>query len=289
LDIAERGQAVRESGQPGRHERNKWGEPPSSPVRNGANWFTGDMEDYGDSTYGDRIAGIYDELYEELFDKDEVLDVLVPLAGEGPALELAIGTGRIALPLAAHGIEVHGIDASEAMIAKLRSKPGGEAVPVILGDFADVGVDRDYPLIYLVFNTLFALQTQEDQLRCFANVARRLTPGGAFVVEAFFPDVARYDRGQRLHASRVEVDRLSLEVTVHDPVEQSIVSQQVILTQEGTALYPVALRYAWPSEMDLMAKLAGLDLQSRWGGWRGERVDPRTHKVVSIYAKPGND
>src|SRR5687768_4830412 len=129
------------------------------------------MDDYGDSTYGDRIAGIYDELYEELFDKDEVVDVLARLAGEGPALELAIGTGRIALPLAARGIAVHGIDASEAMIEKLRSKPGGDAIPVTIGDFADVGVDDDYPLVYVVFNTLFALLTQEDQVRCFANVA----------------------------------------------------------------------------------------------------------------------
>jgi SAM-dependent methyltransferase len=246
------------------------------------------MDEYRDSTYGDRIAGIYDELYEELFDKDEVVDVLAPLAGDGPALELAIGTGRIALPLAARGISVHGIDTSEAMVAKLRLKPGGDAIPVTMGDFADVGVDRDYPLVYVVFNTLFALRTQEDQVRCFANVARRLTPGGAFVVEAFFPDVARYDRGQRVHASSVQVDRLSLEASVHDPVKQTVQSQQVIFTQEGTALYPVALRYAWPSEMDLMAKLAGLDLQSRWGGWRGERVDPRTQKVVSIYTKPGS-
>ena len=250
-------------------------------------WFTADMDEYRDSTYGDRIAGIYDELYEELFDKDEVLDVLAGLAGDGPALELAIGTGRIALPLAARGIAVHGIDASEEMIAKLRSKPGGGAIPVTVGDFADVEVDRDYPLVYIVFNTLFALLTQEDQVRCFANVARRLSPGGAFVVEAFFPDVARYDRGQRVHASSVQVDRLTLETSVHDPVEQKVLSQQVILTQEGTALYPVALRYAWPSEMDLMARLAGLDLRSRWGGWKGERVDPRTHKVVSIYTKPG--
>lgn len=245
-------------------------------------------DEYDDSTYGDRLAGIYDELYEDLFDdKDELVGVLARLAGDGLALELAIGTGRIALPLAARGIPVHGIDASEAMIAKLRSKPGGEAIPVTMGDFADVGVDRDYSLVYLVFNTFFALLTQEDQVRCFANVARRLTPGGAFVVEACFPDVARYDRGQRVHASRVQVDRLALETSVHDPVEQTVLSQQVILTQEGTALYPVAIRYAWPSEMDLMAKLAGLDLRSRWGGWRGERVDPRTQKVVSIYTKPG--
>ena len=246
------------------------------------------MEEYDEATYGDRIAEIYDELYDDLFDKDEVIDVLVRLAGAGPALELAIGTGRIALPLAARGIEVHGIDSSEAMVAKLRSKPGGDSIPVTMGDFADVHVERDYSLVYLVFNTLFALPTQEDQVRCFANVAGRLIPGGAFVVEAFFPDVARFDRGQRVHASRVQVDRVSLEASVHDPVEQTVLTQQMILMQQGTALYPVAIRYAWPSEMDLMARLAGLRLRSRWGGWKGELVDPRSQKVVSIFEKPND-
>ncbi len=255
---------------------------PSGGFRGGS---LGGMEEYDEATYGDRIAEIYDELYDDFFDKDEVIDVLARLAGAGPALELAIGTGRIALPLAARGTEVHGIDSSEAMVAKLRSKPGGGAIPVTMGDFADVHVERAYPLVYLVFNTLFALPTQEDQVRCFANVAGRLTPGGAFVVEAFFPDVARFDRGQRVHASRVQSDRVLLEASVHDPVEQTVLTQQMILTQQGTALYPVALRYAWPSEMDLMAKLAGMELRERYGSWNRDHFTSESKSHISVYGR----
>ena len=245
------------------------------------------MEGYDESTYGDRIAEVYDEMYEELFDRDEVVDVLAGLAGKGRALELAIGTGRIALPLAERGVEVHGIDASEAMVAKLRTKPDGDGVPVTMGDFADVAVEGPFALVYLVFNTLFALETQEDTVRCFANVARVLGPGGTFVVEAFFPDVARFDRGQRVHANRVQVDKVTFDVSVHDPVGQTVLTQHVVIGQEKTSLYPVALRYVWPSEMDLMARLAGMRLRSRWGGWKGQPVNVQTQKVVSIYEVPG--
>jgi SAM-dependent methyltransferase len=245
------------------------------------------VKDYDASTYGERIAEVYDDMYEDLFDRDEVVDVLADLAGGGRALELAIGTGRIALPLAARGVEVHGIDASEAMVAKLRLKPGGDSIPVTMGDFAEVAVDGPFPLVYLVFNTLYALETQEEQVRCFANVARVLEPGGCFVVEAFFPDVARFDRGQRVHATRVQVDRVSLDVSVHDPVAQTVLTQHVVIGGDRTFLYPVSLRYVWPPEMDLMARLAGLRLRSRWGGWKGEPFDGQTQKVVSIYELPG--
>lgn len=245
------------------------------------------MKGYDASTYGERIAEVYDEMYEDLFDRDEVVDVLADLAGGGRALELAIGTGRIALPLAARGVEVHGIDASEAMVAKLRSKPGGDAIPVTIGDFAEAGVAGTFSLVYLVFNTLYALETQDDQVRCFANVARVLEPGGCFVVEAFFPDVARFDRGQRVHATRVQVDKVTLDVSVHDPVAQTVLTQHVVIGQERTFLYPVALRYVWPPEMDLMARLAGLRLRSRWGSWKGQPFSGQTQKVVSIYELPG--
>ncbi|MDQ3914338.1 MAG: class I SAM-dependent methyltransferase [Actinomycetota bacterium] len=247
------------------------------------------MEGYDPSTYGDRIADVYDDMYEDLFDRDEVVDVLAELAGGGRALELAIGTGRIALPLAATGVEVHGIDASQAMVAKLRSKPGGEAIPVTIGDFAEVAVDGTFALVYLVFNTLFALETQEEQVECFANVARALDPGGCFVVEAFFPDVARFDRGQRVDATRVQVDRVSLDVSRHDPVAQTVLTQHVVIGQERTSLYPVFLRYVWPPEMDLMARLAGLRLRSRWGGWKREPFTAPAQKVVSVYELPEKD
>src|SRR2546423_1547244 len=156
------------------------------------------MEGYGPATYGDRIADTYDELYEETLDTDCAVEALAALAGGGPVLELAIGTGRLALPLAERGLEVHGVDVSERMVAKLREKPGGEAIPVTMGDFADVPVEGAYRLVFVAFNTLFGLLTQEDQLRCFANVAKHLTDDGAFVVAAFFPHRARFDRAATL-------------------------------------------------------------------------------------------
>ena len=152
------------------------------------------MEGYDAATYGDRIADVYDDWYGDaaFLETEAAVASLAELAGAGPALELAIGTGRIAVPLTARGIEVHGIDASEAMVAKLHEKPGGEGIPVTIGDFTDVGVDGRYPLVYLVFNTLFALPSQDDQVRCFQNVAARLADGGAFVIEAFVPEPEKY-------------------------------------------------------------------------------------------------
>lgn len=244
------------------------------------------MEGYDPSTYGDAIAPIYDKLYEELFDVEGTVDLLAELAGPGPALELAIGTGRIALPLQQRGIEVHGIDISEGMVAKLRAKPGGGDVPVTMGDFADVPVEGAYPLVYLVFNTLFALETQEDQIRCFRNVAEHLTPGGSFVVEAFWPDLARFDRQQRIGVDSVSRTAVTLEATRHDPVNQRSESMHVILKESGIELYPVVVRYAFPAELDLMARLAGLRLKDRFGDWRKGPFTSESRNHISIYEKP---
>lgn len=244
------------------------------------------MEGYEPATYGDRIADIYDDLYQEMFDVEGAVELLAGLAGPGPALELAIGTGRIALPLAERGVEVHGIDISEAMVAKLRAKPGGAEIPVEMGDFADVPVEGEFTLVYLVFNTLFALTTQEDQIRCFANVAEHLRPGGTFVVECFVPDLTRFDRHQRIGVDRLSQEEVQLETTRHDPVNQRSESVHVVLREDGTKLYPVFLRYAYPSEMDLMARLAGLTLRDRFGGWRGEPFTSASMGHVSIYEKP---
>jgi Methyltransferase domain len=187
-------------------------------------------------------------------------------------LELAIGTGRIALPLAAKGIEVHGIDASQAMVAKLRAKPGGNDIPVTIGDFADVGVEGRYGLIAIVFNTLWALLTQEDQARCVRNVAAHLTEDGAFVTEMYVPDPARFDRGQRIHVRNIESRRVVLEASLHDAENQRVSGQLIALEDGGSgiSMYPVELRYIWPSELDLMAERAGLRLRERWGGWKRE-------------------
>jgi SAM-dependent methyltransferase len=242
------------------------------------------MKDYGPKTYGDRIADVYDAFYPDL-DTEGAVETLFELAGGGPVLELAIGTGRLALPLAERGLEVHGIDASEAMVAKLRQEPGGDRIPVTMGDFAEVDVEGTYALVFVGFNTFFALQSQDDQVQCFANAAAHLAEGGVFAVEGFVPDLARFDRGQRTQATTVAVDQVLLETSRHDPVAQRVESQHVVITNSGTRLYPVSIRYAFPPELDLMARLAGLELTDRWGGWRREPFTASSSRHVSVYGR----
>ena len=172
-------------------------------------------DEYGPQTYGDRIAEVYDEWYGDagFLEKDASVELLAELAGDGPVLELAIGTGRLALPLAEKGLEVHGIDASEAMVAKLREKPRGDSIPVTMGDFADVPVEGVFSLVFIAFNTLFALTTQEDQVRCFANAAAHLADGGVFLVEVFVPDLARFDRNQRFQTNSVSPTEVNLDAS----------------------------------------------------------------------------
>jgi SAM-dependent methyltransferase len=244
------------------------------------------MKQYGPATYGDRIAGFYDEHYAPLQDDHPMVETLARLAGGGCALELGIGTGRVALPLTSRGVPVHGIDASAAMADRLRAKPGGAAIQVTIGDFADAGVAGRYSLIYVVFNTFFALLSQDDQVRCFANCAAHLEEGGAFLIEAFYPDLTRYVRGQNVSATGVGVDHVTLDVTRHDPVLQHVSSQHIFITADGLKMYPVHLRYAWPSEIDLMAQLAGMKLESRWGGWRGEPYTASAGMHISVYRRP---
>ena len=242
------------------------------------------MKDYDISTYGERIADIYDEWHAHL-DSSDAVATLAELAGGGRALELAIGTGRIALPLAERGVKVHGIDVSEAMVAKLREKPGGERIPVTMGDFAEVGVDGAFSLIFVAFNTFFGLLTQSDQVRCFENVAAHLTDDGVFALEAFVPDPSRFDRRQRVSALEVELDRVVVDAARHDPVTQQVSSQHVTLTESGTRFLPVHIRYAWPSELDLMARLAGLRLRDRWAGWSREPFAGDSTQHVSVYTR----
>lgn len=245
------------------------------------------MSDYEPETYGERIAEVYDDLYAERFGEqaEEIATALASLARDGRALELGIGTGRIALPLRARGIEVHGIDASDAMVAKLRVKPGGERIPVTMGDFADVRVEGQFALVFVVFNTFFGLLSQEEQVRCFRNVSKRLTPDGVFVIEAFVPDQTRHVRGQSTSVTRVEGDFVGLDVSRHDPVTQRVASQHLLISEAAVRLYPVQIRYAWPAELDLMAQLAGLRLRERWGGWKGEQFTATSGSHVSIYER----
>lgn len=245
------------------------------------------MEGYDSTTYGERIADVYDTWYEHedwFKDTEAAVTVLAELAGDGPVLELAIGTGRIALPLAERGLEVHGIDVSGSMVAKLREKPGGDRIQVTMGDFADVGVPGRYPLVVLVFNTLFALDTQEEQIRCFQNVAAHLTEGGVFVVEAFVPEPERFNRN--VSVSRVEADIVQLNMSLVDRAEQRSESQHVVLTPRGARFYPVRIRWSYPSELDLMARLAGLRLRERWSGWDKQPFTKASGKHVSVYELP---
>jgi SAM-dependent methyltransferase len=243
------------------------------------------MKDYDASTYGDRIADVYDRWYDDasFLDRDAAVQTLADLALDGPALELAIGTGRIALPLRARGVEVHGIDASEAMVAKLREKQGDDAIPVTIGDFADVDVEGDFRLVYVVFNTFFALDSQDEQVRCFENVAARLTDDGVFVIEAFVPEPERFDGS--VHVSKIDADMVQLDTALVDRAAQRSESQHVVITPAGATFYPVRIRWSYPSELDLMARLGGLRLRQRWGGWRSEPFTKTSPRHVSVYER----
>jgi SAM-dependent methyltransferase len=234
--------------------------------------------------FGAEVANSYDDAPRG--DEAVAVAFLEHLAQGGPALELAIGTGRIALPLAAGGIRVDGVEISRDMVARLRAKPGGDRIAVTIGDFADVPVQGDYRLIFVVFNTLFNLLTQDDQVRCFENVAAHLTDDGVFVVETLVPTfLARLRDDQYVDAEAIGVDEVRLDVGRHDPVTQTLDESHVVLTREGVRLYPIVARYAWPSELDLMARIAGLRLRERWGGWQGEPFTAASRLHVSVYAR----
>lgn len=253
-------------------------------------WTRIEMKNYDASTYGEQIADIYDEWPSLPKDTKEAVEFLACLAGKGPVLELGVGTGRLALPLADRGVDVRGIDASPAMVEKLRSKPGGSRVPVVIGDFADLRVEGKFSLIFAAFNTFFALLSRDEQARCFSRVAERLAPEGVFVIEAFVPDPSRFDRGQRVSAQDVGAGFASLEVSIHDSELQLVRSQHVVITKRGIRLYPVHIRYAWVSELDLMAHLAGLRLRERFGGWKRELFSASSVAHVSVYERaPGSE
>jgi len=244
------------------------------------------MDGYEASTYGDRIADVYDSWHSEMAqDTQGAVAFLKELAGSGPVLELAIGTGRIALPLSKEGVEVHGIDASEAMVSKLREKSGADAIEVTMGDFADVEVEGRYRLAFIVFNTFFALLTQEDQIRCMRNVGDHLTEDGAFVVEVFVPDLSRFDREQRTETTAVDTTTVRTVHSTLDLATQRIDSLLVETSAEGTQTYPVSVRYAWPSELDLMAQIAGLRLRERWSDWSRSPFDSASSRHVSVYVR----
>ena len=245
------------------------------------------MTEYSASTYGDRIADVYDEFYRPV-DVSERVDILAELATEGRALELGIGTGAYALPLAAKGVEVHGIEASRAMVDRLRAKEGGEAMPVTIGDFADVEVDGVFSLVFVINNTFFMLTSQEEQTRCFENAASRLDDSGVFLVHAFVPNVSMFDGGQHLRASLPDLASVRLDVSIHDVMNQVVDFRHLHLAEEGIRIYPGRLRYVWPSELDLMARLAGLRLRERWADWQRSPFTSQSEWHVSVYGKAGS-
>jgi hypothetical protein len=235
-------------------------------------------------SFGKDVAGWYRDVLRG--DEDAAVAFLEKLASSGPALELAIGTGRIALPLAVCGIRVDGIDISTAMVEQLRRKPGGAEMAVTIGDFADVDVAGVYRLIYVVWNTLFNLLTQDEQVRCFENVAAHLTDDGSFVVEAVLPDYAyRLRNNQYVEAEAIEVGAVRLDVVRHDPARQMTDESHVTISPAGIHLNPVVQRYAWPAELDLMARIAGLRLKERWDGWNREPYTGAGSTVVSVYGR----
>ena len=242
---------------------------------------------HDDGYFGERVAARYDESSAEMFDPavvDPVVDLLVEIAGSGRALELGVGTGRIALPLAQRGVPVHGIELSKAMIARLRAKPGGEDIAVTIGDFATATVDGTFSVAYLVFNTIMNLTTQAAQVACFRNVAAHLEPGGCFVIEVGVPGLQRLPPGETIHAFHVSETRWGLDE--YEVAIQGLTSHHFEIVDGRVERLSVPFRYAWPSELDLMAQLAGMRLRERWSGWKREPFTGESRKHVSVWEKP---
>jgi SAM-dependent methyltransferase len=242
-------------------------------------------EDY----FGEAVAARYDESSADMFAPavaDPVVDFLADLAGQGAALELGIGTGRIALPLARRGIRVHGIDLSEAMVARLRAKPGAEQVTVTIGDFATTTVDGRFSVAYLVFNTIMNLTTQDGQVACFQNVAAQLEPGGCFVIEVMVPALQRLPPGETVRPFTVTPTHLGFDE--YDVASQGLISHHYTVVDDKLELVSMPFRYVWPSELDLMARMAGMTLRERWSDWDREPFTSDSTSHVSVWEKPAS-
>jgi SAM-dependent methyltransferase len=236
--------------------------------------------------FGEAIAASYDESSAEMFEPavvEPVVDFLADLAGDGAALELGVGTGRIALPLAKCGVRVHGIDLSEAMVARLQAKPGAERVQVTVGDFATTKVEGAFSLAYLVFNTIGNLTTQDEQVACFQNASAHLKPGGFFVIEVGVPNLRRLPPGETVRAFDISPTHLGFDE--YDVARQGLISHHYSVDDGRLSLRSLPLRYVWPAELDLMARLAGMTLRERWGGWQREPFTSDSQKHVSVWEK----
>ena len=239
-----------------------------------------------DGYFGEQVAARYDESSADMFEPavvEPAVDFLAELARDGRALELGIGTGRIALPLAARGVPVHGIELSKAMVARLRAKPGGDEIGVTIGDFATATADGTFSLAYLVFNTIGNLTTQEAQAACFRNVARHLEPGGRFVIEVGVPGLRRLPPDERFHVFDASPTHWGIDE--YDVANQGLVSHHFSLVDGRWQLLSVPFRYVWPSELDLMAELAGLTLRERWSDWRRTPFTSESGKHISVWER----
>jgi SAM-dependent methyltransferase len=237
--------------------------------------------------FDERIARSYEARWPELFEPaaiDPVVEFLAGLAGGGAALELGIGTGRIAIPLSRRGVRVHGIDLSPDMVAELRAKPGGGGVGVTVGDFATTRVEGRFSLAYLLRNTIMNLTTQDSQVACFQNVAAHLEPGGCFVIEVIVPALQRLPPGETVRPFTVTPTHLGFDE--YDVANQGLISHHYSVVDGRFELMSVPFRYVWPAELDLMARLAGMMLQERWSDWRREPFTSDSTKHVSVWRKP---
>jgi SAM-dependent methyltransferase len=236
--------------------------------------------------FGERVASRYDEGLGRMAAPEvvgPVVDLLAELAGGGAVLEFAIGTGRIALPLAERGVRVAGIDNSDAMLARLRAKPGAEDIEAVLGDMTDTRVDGEFAVVYLVFNTIGNLASQDAQVACFQNAAAHLRSGGRFVIETGVPPLQSLPPGQTVIPFRADPEGFSFDV--FDVVTQQFSSQHFYIADGKLEAFPVEFRYVWPSELDLMARLAGMRLENRWAGWQREPFTALSTGHVSVWSK----
>jgi SAM-dependent methyltransferase len=240
-----------------------------------------------ENRFDERIAERYETYWPESFAPDVVdpaVDFLAHLARPGAALELGVGTGRIALPLKGRGVPVHGIELSQAMVDQLQAKPGADEIGVTIGDFATARVDRTFSLAYLVRNTIMNLTTQDEQIACFRNVAAHLDPGGCFVVEVMVPALRQLPPGQRFKAFTVTPAHLGFEEYV-DLVDQISVSHHYWVVDDRLEIFSAPFRYVWPSELDLMARLAGMTRRERWADWKREPFTGDSMSHVSVWEK----
>jgi SAM-dependent methyltransferase len=239
-----------------------------------------------DGYFGEPVAARYDDAVDDMLDRagiDTAVDFLAELAGSGRALELGIGTGRVAVPLAQRGVPVSGIDMSKAMVARLHAKPDGTDIPVLIGDFATARVDGTFSVAYLVFNTISNLTTQAAQVACFRNVAAHLAPGGCFVIEVGVPGLRRLPPGETLRAFHLSETRWGIDE--YDVATQGLTSHHFEVVDGRLERLSIPFRYAWPAELDLMAELAGMGLRERWAGWKREPFTSESRMHVSVWEK----